>query len=173
LAVLLWLRDKRRLPVVGFALVWIATTLLPYSFLTYMHRVPSRHVYLASVGLSFIIAPAFLSVTKRFESRPALGWVLAMIIIAHNCAYLWTRKHAQFLERAAPTEKLLAYASHAPSPIYLHCFPYDASVAQLAVRLKLGKEVVLLGAVSKPPSDAQVYCPAGHLLDTRASSSGF
>ena len=29
---------------------------MPYSFLTYMPRLPSRHTYLASVGLAFIVA---------------------------------------------------------------------------------------------------------------------
>ncbi|MEO8371666.1 MAG: hypothetical protein ABI806_20935, partial [Candidatus Solibacter sp.] len=48
-------------PLLMLAAVWMAVTLLPYSFLTYMPRVPSRHTYMASVGLSFIVAAGMLA----------------------------------------------------------------------------------------------------------------
>lgn len=169
LAALFWLRERRRIVLISTSLAWIVITLLPYSFLTYMHRVPSRHVYLASVGLSLVVAAGFLGMMKRFENRAALPWALASIIVLHHCAYLWTRKHAQFLDRAAPTELVIDYASRASGPVHLHCFPYDPVVAQLAVRYRLGKEVILPGSNSNIPSNADVYCPAGHRLQARAN----
>jgi hypothetical protein len=45
---LAWQRPAAQRLLYGAA-TWIAITLLPYSFLTYMPQVPSRHVYLASV----------------------------------------------------------------------------------------------------------------------------
>ena len=40
------------------ALIWIGIALLPYSFLTYLHRIPSRQVYLASAGLAMLVGLA-------------------------------------------------------------------------------------------------------------------
>ncbi|MBV6431258.1 MAG: hypothetical protein IANPNBLG_01387 [Bryobacteraceae bacterium] len=125
-------------PLLKISAAWILCTLLPYCFLTYMPFVPSRHTYLASAGLSFLIAAAFLTFAGRFP-RPALVCSLAALILISHCAYIWTRKQRQFLERAAPTELLIRYARHAPrGPIRLHCFPYHISIAQLALDIRLG-----------------------------------
>jgi hypothetical protein len=58
----------------AIALIWAVVTLLPYSFLTYMPRVPSRHTYLASVSLAWLVAAGFLAVRSRWRSQP---WVAA------------------------------------------------------------------------------------------------
>jgi hypothetical protein len=50
LGLLWWLRTERA--AIAACLFWMAVMLLPYSFLTYMDRVPSRHTYLASAGLA-------------------------------------------------------------------------------------------------------------------------
>ena len=49
----------------GPALIWIGITLLPFCFLTYMPRIPSRHTYLPSAGLSLVVAAAFLALEQR------------------------------------------------------------------------------------------------------------
>jgi hypothetical protein len=63
--VLLALRPSRWRRTLIFAAVWIVVTFLPYSFLTYMPRVPSRHTYLASAGLSLVVAAALLAFRAR------------------------------------------------------------------------------------------------------------
>ena len=46
--------------LLAVASAWAGFTMLPYSFLTYMPFVPSRHTYLASAGVAFIVAAAFV-----------------------------------------------------------------------------------------------------------------
>ena len=54
-AVLVWLGTRGVARVVQLATLWMVLAILPYSFITYMSRVPSRHTYLASA------VPALLS----------------------------------------------------------------------------------------------------------------
>ncbi|MCC6366757.1 MAG: hypothetical protein IT165_24825 [Bryobacterales bacterium] len=138
LAALAAWRASQWLPLLKIAAAWILCTLLPYCFLTYMPFVPSRHTYLASAGLSFLVAAAFLTFAGRFRARPALVCSLAALIIIPHCAYLWTRKQRQFLERAAPTELLIDHARFTRGPIRLRCFPYHISIAQSALDTRLG-----------------------------------
>jgi hypothetical protein len=131
-------RDSRRLLVLAFA--WIGITLLPYSFLKYMPRVPSRHTYFASAGLSLVVAAGFLCLHERLgKDRRWAAYTVAAVLLLHNCGYLWTRKYAQYIERAAPTEALIRLARQTRGPIYMHCFPYDPSVATLAVEIETGR----------------------------------
>ena len=53
IAVLAVLRSATIRRDVAAALCWTVIALMPYGFLTYMNRVPSRHTYLASVGAEF------------------------------------------------------------------------------------------------------------------------
>ncbi len=129
---LLALAVTRKWPVTP-GLVWMAVGLLPYVFLTYMHRVPSRHTYIASLGLALVVGAAL-----RQAKAPA---VLALVV-ALNVGYLWIRKRPQFLERAAPTESLIAAARKAPGPVYVRCFPLAPITAEAAARLGAGKRVV-------------------------------
>ena len=118
--------------------VWMVFTLLPYSFLTYMSRVPSRHTYFASAGLSLIVAAGFLEFWNRTRNqhRQWLVGALASVIVVHHIAYIWTKKHQQFVLRAAPTEQLVSIVNRTSGPVYLKCFPYGESVAVLAVRMR-------------------------------------
>ena len=143
------------------AMGWILITFLPYSFLTYMPRVPSRHTYFASVGLSLIVAAGFLAVRERFRAR----WIpaaLAAVIVLHNCGYLWTRKQTQYLERAAPTEQLIKFARQTNGPVYVHCFAYSPTIAEVAVEVGAGKPHGTVHFVPDPKAvDAPVFC-MGH-----------
>ena len=129
-------------PLVVLAFAWIGITFLPYSFLTYMPRVPSRHTYFASAGLALVVASGFLVFRDRFHrSQPWAPVAVAALMLVHNCGYLWTKKQAQYLERAAPTEALIEFVRKVDGPVYLHCFPYSIWVAQWAVEVRLNKEV--------------------------------
>jgi hypothetical protein len=148
LAMLALLRGWNRLVLIGG--LWMALTLLPYSFLTYMNRVPSRHTYLASMGLAWVVAAGFLALSSRRR------WVLvlvAAVVLGQNVVYLWTWKRPQYLERARATEALIALARRTTGPVYVHRFPYLPIVAQEAVFLATGRprsSVVL--AISGEPA---------------------
>ncbi len=141
LALAVW-RARRWTRLLLLAAAWIVVAFLPYSFLTYMPHVPSRHTYFASVGLAFVIAAGFLAFRERFRARPWAAGLVAAIIVAHHCTYLWTRKHGQYVVRAAPTEAVVEYASQNEGAVYLDCFPYDISLARLAVEIRLGNRPV-------------------------------
>jgi hypothetical protein len=114
------------------SLCWVVISLFPYSFLTYMNRVPSRHTYLASLGLSILIGAAVLSVAGRKRSW---GIALITVIIAHNCTYLWTKKQAQYEQRAEATEQLLQACRRNSAKIRIDCFPYSRWIAQYTVEI--------------------------------------
>ena len=139
--VLLALRRREALPLLGIALAWAAVTLLPYSFLTYMLRVPSRHTYLASVGLALLAGGAMVALYDRFwPSRRVAVTAAVLFVMVQNVGYIWTRKHSQFLERARPTEELISVARTTSGPIVLECFPFPKAVAVAAVRLAAGSD---------------------------------
>jgi len=144
------LRQARRWRfLLGAAALWIGVSFLPYSFLTYMPHVPSRHTYLASVGLGWLVGAGYLAVRRPLKSwRRWAPTALAALILAHNCLYLWTRKQRQFWERAAPTEALVEFASRSQRPVKVECFPYSPILAEWAVQLRLNRN--LYG-----PQDAQ------------------
>jgi hypothetical protein len=137
LALLLWKPEGcRRILIITAA--WIGLSLIPYSFLTYSTRIPSRQLHLASVGVSILVGFALLSFYERYWSRRRVA-VLALcgVIVAHNVIYLWTKKRSQFLERAAPTQQLIALARVTHGPIYVRCFPRPPLVAQSALQLMI------------------------------------
>jgi hypothetical protein len=148
-AAVLWLTgDRKAKAAAGVALAWIAVSLLPYSFLTYSTEIPSRQQYLAGMGLAFLVGSA-MTVLWASRYRLATGWqakapapLLAVILIA-NAGYIWTKKRSQFVERAAPTEQLIALARSNPRPIWVRCFPRVGWIAEEAVHLSTGR----------PPSD--------------------
>jgi hypothetical protein len=115
------------------ALVWIGIALAPYSFLTYSSEIPSRQTYLASAGLVFLFGLAMARIPRR--------WLTAAvaILLIHNIGYLWIRKRAQILERAAPTEQLIRLARETNGPIWVRCFPTNRYIAREAVRLGAGR----------------------------------
>jgi hypothetical protein len=132
------------------ALVWMAITLLPYVFLTYQNHVPSRHQYLASIGLAWGLA---LLVGRLNPLGLRHAFVAAFIAV--NVGYLWRVKDAQFERRAAPTTRLVeSLGSRAPGPVRVVGFPLHAGMATTATRLIPGwkPEMVL---VNKP----RASCP--------------
>lgn len=143
----------------GIAVAWVGITLLPYSFLTYMPRVPSRHLYLAAAGASILFAAA-LHATRRNRLGRALAVAALIGFVAQNIVYLHTRKLRQYEERAAITEELLREAASASPPLYLSCFPYSPVVAQLALQVRLKRQVML--AVEEGTRDGLNLCTDAH-----------
>ncbi|MES1257614.1 MAG: hypothetical protein ABUS51_04255 [Acidobacteriota bacterium] len=121
--------------------VWISVTLLPFSFLTYMPRIPSRHAYLPSAGLALLAGAAFVSLRQRAAGRYRwLAPAVAMLVIAHNCLYVWLVKGPRYLERARPTENLLALVRAGRTPVRIHCFPVYHEIPELAVAMMLHRD---------------------------------
>jgi hypothetical protein len=121
------------------ALAWIGIGLAPYSFLTYSTQIPSRQTYLASAGLALLFGLALAHAAQKWPLRPRLATAVVTLMLLHNVAYLWTKKRAQFLERAAPTEQLIALARRTSGAIWVRCFPQPPLVAEEAVHLAAGR----------------------------------
>jgi hypothetical protein len=118
---------------------------VPYSFLTYMHRVPSRQTYLASLGLAWIVAAGFWALQSRLRlNRSAVVAAVVVMVLAVNIGYLWTRKRQQFADRAAPVEALVALAQRTGGPIYMRSFPDSAIIYPAALRMRVRKPVTLI-----------------------------
>ncbi|MBL8226956.1 MAG: hypothetical protein JNL98_00700 [Bryobacterales bacterium] len=140
MAALLYWRPRGWKIVMAVGFGWMTLTLLPYSFLTYMTRVPSRHTYLASAGLSLLVGYACCQLMARYwESRRWVPVALGVALVSHNCLYVWLYKHDQYVRRAAPTEHLIRVAEAASGPIFMESFPYTRSVAEHTVELMTGK----------------------------------
>lgn len=140
LVCVLVLRRKPFRQLVVMATVWAALALVPYSFLTYMHRIPSRQTYLASVGLAWVVAAGFRAFESRLRlHRSAVLAAVAVLVLGANVGYLWTKKREQFQDRAAPTEALLALARTTNGPIYMRCYPGPPLVYEAALRVRTGR----------------------------------
>lgn len=125
----------KKLPVkpVFQSFIWVLLALAPYSFLTYSLTIPSRQLYLASIGVALIVGAVVAHLERYFSKR----WIVLFLFIvgAHNCAILWTKRRDQFLARSAPTEQLISIARTTKGPIMLHCFPQPRIVAEETLRL--------------------------------------
>jgi hypothetical protein len=90
------------------------------------------------------------------------GVVLAVMLL-HNTVYLWTRKRAQFVERAAPTDQLIGFARRTPGAIWVACFPLPGMVAEEAVRLATGRSPrdLVWSASAARERDAAAFCYSG------------
>lgn len=155
LAAVLWLKRRRYRFLLAATGAWILITFLPYSFLTYMPHVPSRHTYLAGVGLSWLVAAGFLAVRRRLvQWRRWAPAALALIVLAHNCGYLWTRKQRQYRERAAPTEALVEFAAATDRPVEVRCFPYAPVLAEWVLEMRLNRKPWRPG----DPGEPAVFC---------------
>jgi hypothetical protein len=135
--------DQRRL---ALSLLWVPVALAPYAFLAYQPRVPSRHVYLASLGVALILAMAFehLAATHKRLAAAAL-----LAYITFNTGYIWFNKHDQFLIRAGVTEQLVSnvrdyFARYGRHPIQVTCFPLTAQVGSLAIEEHTGFPAALV-----------------------------
>jgi hypothetical protein len=159
-ALLAWRPSREDWKLIGLALAWAAIGLLPYMFLTYSNRIPSRQTYLASAGVALLVGLAFTKLMHR--PRPLLVAAL-VVLVAHNVGYLWTRKRVQFLKRAEPTEQLIEMSRVTRGPIYVKCFPRPRPVAEQAVWLVTGRPPSLL--VWDPrdaPHAAATFCYQEH-----------
>jgi glycosyltransferase involved in cell wall biosynthesis len=163
IALLLILKARRWLALASIAGTWIALTLLPYSFLTYMPRVPSRHTYFASVGIALIIAAAALTLREwaAIHNKRWVVPVLATVLIAHQAGYLWFYKQRQYALRAEPTEALVRAGRQAPDRIYVKCFPYSLVIGEYALQYRLGGStppVIVTGPEAEQRPDAFDFC---------------
>ncbi|MBL8178410.1 MAG: hypothetical protein JNK48_27295 [Bryobacterales bacterium] len=140
------------------ALVWIVIALLPYSFLTYMDRVPSRHTYLASVGIAVLMGCAWQTVREMRST--AVAAVALAAVLTHNLGYLWTKKYDQYQRRVEPTERFLRYAASNKGPVRITCAPYGYEVFRQAAAIRLGwsPEQVLGPNETPPAGEPAEYC---------------
>lgn len=152
------LRPKHWLAVVSLVFAWMTITLAPYSFLTYMNRVPSRHTYLASAGLAFLVAFALYSVWPQLARRRVMLTLTLAVLIAHNVLYLWVKKLPQYMDRAMVTERLIQFAAMDDAPIRLRCFPYGVEVAERAVQQRIGKPIPILTGGVNSSDKFRDYC---------------
>jgi hypothetical protein len=128
--------DLRSLIFVSF--IWMGIGFIPYMFVDYVRRIPSRQTYLASAGLAWLVGAAIVIMKERCAKN--YKWappVILLLILSHNVAYLWTKKRQQFLERAQPTERLLSIARSVDGPIYVKCFPPPLAQLHAEAALKL------------------------------------
>ena len=142
LAVFILVLKRKYSRLLLFALMWTSISFIPYMFVAYIQRIPSRQTYLASAGLALVVGAAI--VTLRDMTRAKYTWVfgvLLSLIVAHNIGYLWLRKHGQFLERGRPTEELIAFARDHEGQFYVTCFPRDNLIADSALLVALNKPV--------------------------------
>ena len=151
---------RRSWKLIGFCILWMAITLLPYSFLTYQGLAPSRHAYMAAVGQAFLLGLAWLTLRERFPLHQGISIAVAAICILQQTSYVWTYKHRQFVERALPTERLIAATVGYSGPVQLTCFPYALEVAELALKLRTGTRVRLAAAGDLDEPRVVDYCLA-------------
>lgn len=130
----LLLRRAQPLQVLRIGFAWAVVALLPYSFLTYMPHVASRHTYPASIGVAIVTAGGVIALLES-SPRRAIAIALAAAMVTHNVGYLWLVKRKQFLARAAPTEQLLEFVRSRPAPVWIQCFPRPRVIAEEALRL--------------------------------------
>jgi hypothetical protein len=164
LAVVLVFALPKQRGLIRLALGWVLITLLPYSFLTYMSRVPSRHHYLAAVGCSLILSLGATALQERVGKPWVIG-LCALLIGVHHTSYLWTVKYRQFLERSEPVEALLRFMRRERGrPVVIRCFPYSFAEARRAVVLRLGEpEGSLILDVASSNTDLPSFCPRDRL----------
>jgi len=139
IAVIAWFRDRTDLRVAGVSIVGMAIGVAPYCFLTYMMQVPSRHTYVATVGLAFLMGTASARLWKA-NQRAVLA-VLAVVTLAVNLEILWVKKMEQYRERAEPSELLKQAARQAKGPVYVECTPLPEVAAKYAIEDFGGKAV--------------------------------
>lgn len=152
-------RPAHYLRILGFGVAWAGVSLIPYSFLTYSTRIPSRQTHLASVGIAIVVGLALRTLYDRYWSGGrALVIAVCAVMVAHNVVYLWTKKRAQYLERAAPTEQLIALARKTNGPIYVKCFPRAPIVAESAIALTTSSSLIWTAEEARRRPAAATFC---------------
>ncbi len=109
-------------------IAWACISLLPYVFLTYQPHVPSRHLYLAAMGVCLGIGELM-----RNTPAPTARRVFLAAFVAVNVGYVWIPKDRQFEARAAVTGQLLRELERRPpGRLLILDFPYNPWVAKTA-----------------------------------------
>ena len=127
----------------GFGLLWMVPALAPYSFLSYMGSVPSRHTYIANLGVALLVGVAGYTAFRRW--RKDHSWAVGLLAIAmllHNTGYIWLYKKTAFRERADYTERLVEQAqrnSASPLPISNRSFPFNLDLAHDVILVRTGQ----------------------------------
>jgi hypothetical protein len=139
LVVLFWHRRRIDWRLPATALIWIPIALSPYAFVAYQPRVPSRHVYLASLGAAILLAVAL----QLLASRRKLALSCLAVYLLFNTGYIWFYKHDQFLQRANVTENLIRDAKAITAreglrPLQVRCFPLGPELATLSIHERIG-----------------------------------
>ena len=163
LAALAIFRERRRVRLLAVAAAWICIAFLPYSFLTYMPFVPSRHTYFASAGLALIVAAGFLALAGRLRGLRWAPAAVAAVVALHNAGYVWTKKQGQYVERAAPIQAVIRAARSGDGPVYVRAFPYPFPAAVAAVMIETGRP-----ADAVRPWSGKSNPPEGLYLDMEA-----
>ena len=164
---LLCTRHRELRSAAKISLLWMVFTLLPYCYLLYMPRVPSRHTYFASAGLALLVGAGALALRDSLQTSK-YRWatpVLGLVLIAHQTGYMWTYKHYQYAMRAEPTERLIRTAQQSEGPVYASCFPYAASIAEQALKVRLPhREISFIRATdAESAANAVDFCnPVAH-----------
>jgi hypothetical protein len=109
---------------------FVLLAIVPYSFLTYLNHIPSRHTYLPSIGLAGLIG----IISAALYARMATDWTKRLWILSFcvlmigNIGYIWLKKVPLYRERAAPTRELIEFlnARSTPQlPMHVCGFPLD------------------------------------------------
>lgn len=137
LTILLFWRRRKDGHMIGCWLLWIVVCLFPNCFLSYMNRVPSRHTYLASVGLAMLVGVAANRLSK--SRKPKLLILFATLALLINIEIIWVKKTSQFRERAEPSELLRQAAKQSAGPVEIDCTNLEQIVAAAAVESR-GKQ---------------------------------
>ncbi|RPI27221.1 MAG: hypothetical protein EHM61_09140 [Acidobacteria bacterium] len=112
---------------------WTAISLSPYMFLTYDTHLPSRHLYLAAMPASYLIAQLVWPVGNR------LRWGFVIAFAVANIGYLWLVKEPQYVARGATSRELIAILkSRPPGCVVVEKFPENPWIAKLSSRFVPG-----------------------------------
>lgn len=129
--------------IAALGLLWMVPALAPYSFLSYMAEVPSRHTYLANLGVAWLVGAAGYAAWLRWRTDHAWAvGLLASALLIHNTAYIWLVKKPAFRTRADYTERLVEQAKRSPaSPLVIseREFPFNLGLAQDTILVRTGK----------------------------------
>jgi hypothetical membrane protein len=154
---LMWRKDTPW-RTVFFAAFWYVSALMPYAFLTYMPRIPSRHHYLASAGMALLAGLAAALLLSRAPRAKVAAAALAAVFLLHNALYLWLYKRPQFVARAEVTEALVRMVARNPrEKVLLRCPLLPLYEARMAVYYRLGLNPMPLLAEDESEGAAQVY----------------
>ncbi len=126
-AVLTWAKRPGDRQLRSAAVIWMLVGLLPFSFLTYMHQIPSRLTYIATAGLAWLVGAAAQRLLE--ERQTAVFAMIAFAVVAVNLEITWVKKMAQFRERAEASERLRQAGAQASGPVAVHCIGLPDFVA--------------------------------------------